>query len=41
MSEAKKIILKVIPGEIANPFIRKHHYSGSVVNNSKELCINY
>ena len=35
MSEAKKIILKVIPGEIANPFIRKHHYSGSVVNNSK------
>ncbi len=35
MSEAKKIILRVIPGEIANPFIRKHHYSGSVVNNSK------
>ena len=35
MSEAKKIILKVIPGEIANPFIRKHHYSGTVVNNSK------
>ena len=35
MAEAEKIILKVIPGKIANPFIRKHHYSGSVVNNSR------
>ena len=27
--------MKVIPGSVANPFIRAHHYSGKVVNNSK------
>ena len=35
MGRAKEIILKVIPSKIANPFIKKHHYSGKVVNNSK------
>lgn len=32
---AKDLIVKVIPSKIANPFIKKHHYSGKVVNNSK------
>ena len=27
--------MKVIPSSIANPFIKAHHYSGKVVNNSK------
>lgn len=31
---AKDIRLKVVPSKIANDFIRKHHYSGKVVNNS-------
>lgn len=31
---AKDIILKVVPSKISNAFIRKHHYSGKVVNNS-------
>lgn len=35
MGRAKEIVLKVIPAKIANDFIRKHHYSGKVVNNSK------
>ncbi|MEL3905557.1 MAG: hypothetical protein P1P65_00805 [Treponema sp.] len=35
MGRAKEIELKVIPSTIANPFIKKHHYSGKVVNNSK------
>lgn len=35
MGRAKEIILKVIPSNIANPFIKTHHYSGKVVNNSK------
>lgn len=35
MGAAKRIILKVIPSKIANNFIKKHHYSGKVVNNSK------
>ncbi len=35
MGRAKEIILKVIPFQIATPFIRKHHYSGKIVNNSK------
>lgn len=35
MGRAKEIELKVIPANIANDFIRKHHYSGKVVNNSK------
>lgn len=32
---AKEIVLKVIPSKIANNFMKKHHYSGKVVNNSK------
>ena len=35
MDSAKDIIVKVIPAAIANSFVRKHHYSGKVVNNSK------
>ena len=35
MGRAKDIVLKVIPGSIANPFVREHHYSGKTVNNSK------
>lgn len=34
MGRAKEIILKVIPSKIANGFVKKHHYSGKVVNNS-------
>lgn len=34
MGRAKEIIVKVIPSKIANSFIKKHHYSGKVVNNS-------
>lgn len=34
MSRVKEIELKVIPSKTANDFIRKHHYSGKVVNNS-------
>lgn len=34
MGRAKEIIIKVIPSKIANDFVRKHHYSGKVVNNS-------
>lgn len=34
MSRVKEIELKVIPAKIANDFVRKHHYSGKVVNNS-------
>jgi len=35
MGRAKEITLKVIPSSIANPFIKQHHYSGKVVQNSK------
>jgi len=35
MGRAKEIILKVIPAKIANEFVKKHHYSGKVVQNSK------
>lgn len=35
MGRAKEIELRVIPASIANPFVKKHHYSGKVVNNSK------
>ena len=35
MGRAKEIIVKVIPSTVANPFIKAHHYSGKVVNNSK------
>ncbi len=34
MGRAKEIEVKVIPGKIAIPFIRRHHYSGKVVHNS-------
>jgi hypothetical protein len=34
MGRAKDIIVKVIPAKIANDFVKKHHYSGSVVQNS-------
>lgn len=34
MGAAKEIIVKVIPPAIANDFIKKHHYSGKVVQNS-------
>lgn len=35
MGRAKEIIMKVIPSKIANDFIKKHHYSGKVVQNSR------
>ena len=35
MGRAKEIEVKVIPAKIANDFIRKHHYSGKVVPNSR------
>ena len=35
MSRVKEIIVKVIPSKIANDFIKKNHYSGKVVMNSK------
>lgn len=38
MGRAKEIELKVIPSKIANPFVRRHHYSGKVVNNS---CLHF
>lgn len=38
MGRAKEIIVKVIPSKIANSFIKKHHYSGKVVNNS---CLHF
>lgn len=34
MGRAKEIIVKVIPAKIANEFVKQHHYSGKVVNNS-------
>lgn len=38
MGRAKEIIVKVIPSNIATPFIKKYHYSGKVVNNS---CLHF
>lgn len=35
MGRAKDIVVKVIPSKIANEFVKKHHYSGKIVNNSK------
>lgn len=35
MGRAKEIGVKVIPSSIANAFMKKHHYSKKVVNNSK------
>lgn len=32
MGRAKEIIVKVIPSKIADDFVKKHHYSGKVVN---------
>ena len=34
MGRAKEIEVKVIPAKIAVPFVKTHHYSGKVVNNS-------
>ena len=34
MGRAKEIIVKVIPAKIANEFVKKHHYSGKVVQKS-------
>lgn len=35
MGRAKGIVVKVIPANIANDFVRKNHYSGKVVPNSQ------
>lgn len=35
MGRAKEIEVRVIPSSIANPFIRRHHYSHKIVKNSK------
>ncbi len=35
MGRAKDIIVKVIPAKVANEFVKKHHYSGTVSNTSK------
>ena len=35
MGKAKDIILRVIPSNVANEFVKKYHYSGKVVPNSK------
>jgi len=35
MSSVKDILVKVIPAKAANEFVRRHHYSGKIVNNSK------
>ena len=38
MGRALDVTLKVIPSKVANPFVRSHHYSGKVVNNS---CLHF
>lgn len=35
MGRCKEIEIKVIPAAVANPFVKKHHYSGKVVTNSQ------
>lgn len=35
MGEAKQLIVKVVTSKVANDFVKKHHYSRKVVNNSK------
>jgi len=35
MAGAKEIVIKVIPPKIANDFVKRWHYSGKIVNNSK------
>ena len=34
MGRAKELTLRVIPAAVATPFVKRHHYSGKVVNNS-------
>ena len=34
MDRTKEIIIKVIPASVAVPFVKAHHYSGKVVQNS-------
>jgi len=34
MGRAKELTLRVIPAAVAVPFVKRHHYSGKVVNNS-------
>lgn len=34
MGTAKELTVKVIPSKIAVPFVKQHHYSGKVCNNS-------
>ena len=34
MGSAKELIVRVVPSKVATPFVKKHHYSGTVVNNS-------
>ena len=34
MGRCKEIVIKVIPASVANPFVKKVHYSGKVVQNS-------
>lgn len=34
MGRAKEIELRVLPSKVAIPFVKRHHYSGKVVNNS-------
>ena len=34
MGRAMDITMKVLPGKVAAPFMRAHHYSGTIVNNS-------
>lgn len=38
MSKVSDIVIKVIPSKVANPFIKAHHYSHKVVNNS---CLHF
>lgn len=38
MGRAKEIEVKVIPGSVAIPFVKKNHYSGKVVQNS---CLHF
>ena len=38
MGRALDVTLKVIPSKVAVPFVRAHHYSGKVVNNS---CLHF
>ena len=35
MDRVKEIIIKVIPASVANPFVKKHHYSGKVCMTSQ------